>query len=121
MHIKDLATLGVFEPVKKAKEPKKEERNEAAKHIKAEIVITLRSNPTLTGMRFTSMKQAIKEYDKLMTAVTQDDANMVVLNSDLMTAAVLPGEVILAVLVNKEAADAAFAASAARNNPVPNG
>ena len=86
----------------------------AVRQIEADIVITFRGNPAQVAIRFTSMKEATKEFDKLHNALTKPTAKLSAVHtvkSDLMTGVLICSEITMWVLVDKLAADRAFQAS----------
>ena len=72
--------------------------------IEADIIVTLRGNSSQIGIRFSKMKQAKKEYDKLLRALRGRHT----ITSDFMTAHVKADEIVMVVLVDRIALDKAL-------------
>ena len=85
----------------------------AIKPIEADLVITLRSNPTQVAIRFNSMKLATKEFDKLhemLTSTAKGKKPIHIIKSELMTGVFVCSEIISWVLCDRQALDASFRA-----------
>ena len=85
----------------------------AIKPIEADLVITLRGNPTQMAIRFNSMRLATKEFDKLhemLTKAHKGPRAIHIIKSELMTGVFVCSEVISWVLVDRQALDASFRA-----------